>query len=454
MISNYDRQLIEPRFDQGALANPASCLVQPGRDNPVCSLFMLLASAMGVEQQMLLCSDRAQVDLDVAVRAMRLNPRFELRPVSPELGVTLNRAALRTQQRPYLLVDVTRSDRRWRRQIDAATSALPEAAVRFYADRIGGVVSGTSASEVLKRARGLGPPAGALPGAHVNVATAQLLADYLAHVGAWSPSDDRPMPPAPELTIRRSPPNRSVPRGLKLLLVGGGGALAHAFLEAMLRDPILRDVFAQIVIVDYDRYEASNLNRQTLASPEGLGKPKAEVTIRSLADLWGEESARPRLIPIVDRISSAHVQGFAPDVVGLFADNAEARSVAYEAVLSRPGTIVLYGGTEFTYAVVRVVQVGGRGPCLNCGPESLAEVAARERQRNEQRASCGHEITSSNVLSNAVAGALCAEQLRHWLALGTVEPRQHLVNWRLPERVTSGPLLPGCSCGQQARKAS
>jgi hypothetical protein len=424
-------------------------LVRADSRDSVSSQFMLLAAAMGVERQLVVSEPAERLDLDPAVRSMTLNPRLEVQVAGPRLAVALNQAAIHTGQFPYLLVDVTHWDRNIQRRVDHVLRALPEAAVRFHSNRAGGVVSGRSRRAVLSRAKKLGEPAGAQPGAHVNVAAAWLLADYLAHARAWRPSDDRVMPRAPKLLVRPAPPAGCARRRVRLLLVGGGGALAHGFLEALLRDPVLVGAFAEIAIVDPDRYEASNLNRQTLASPDGLGQSKASVTAASLARLWpGPQAERPRLIPVSEPISVTHVERFAPDVVGLFADNARARSVAYQAARQRPGTLVLYAGTEFTYAFVRAVVTGATEPCLDCGPEWLAAKAEREREREEQRASCGHEVTSSNVLSNALAGAICAEQLRRYLASGQLELHQQLVNWRLPERLTAGPPLPSCGCSR------
>jgi molybdopterin/thiamine biosynthesis adenylyltransferase len=229
-----------------------------------------------------------------------------------------------------------------------------------------------------------------------------------------------------------------------LLVVGAGGGLGHAFLESLLLDPELRRAFARIVLVDSDRYEDSNANRQTLmGSIEAVGKAKAVVTKDEIERRWPRGEPRPSIVAVPEPIAREHVADFRPDVVALLADNFHARDVAYRALQDLDGPrVAICAGTDFIYGQTRAVLLG-EGSCLDHGPEHLGESALAEDGRGP---SCGASPTPANVLTNALCGAHAALQARRWVTTGSVEPRQVLIHWMLPERARLGPVWDPCSC--------
>jgi molybdopterin/thiamine biosynthesis adenylyltransferase len=315
-----------------------------------------------------------------------------------------------------------------------------------------GVVVATSPERAIKGAHREAGSSGA--GAEAVLAAACILADALAAAGAYcDPFDAEPMPRAPEWELFQAARNRSVPRhGVTLMIVGGGGALAHAFLEAALADPWLKQALSggTLALVDPDSYETSNLSRQTLAGgPHNLGRKKAEVTAEELLARWtGCEP--PRVVPVADPFARTMVSWLEPDAIGLFPDNFAARTEAWQAARARQGRLVMFAGTEFTHGLFRAALTGS-GCCLDCGPEGLAQAAAREAETNAARASCSAEVTASNVLTNAIVGALAALNLRRWLLESTVRAAQRIVTWMLPERIAPGPELPQCRCWSEKR---
>lgn len=248
-------------------------------------------------------------------------------------------------------------------------------------------------------------------------------------------------------------PTDSLRKNICILLVGGGGALAHNFLEAVLVDRDLRQALqgGRIIICDPDSYELSNLSRQTLAAgAHNLGRSKSVVTAETFLKRW-QASDAPEVVPVPALFQESMVAEHGSDIVGLFPDNLAARASAWTAALARgPGTMVLFGATEFTFGRARAYVSGSSKCCLDCGPEELCRTAEEERAQEARsgpaRNGCGAEITPSNVLTNAIVGALCARELRRFLRTGHVADRGYTVNWGLPERFLAGRDLPACSC--------
>jgi len=290
-------------------------------------------------------------------------------------------------------------------------------------------------------------------------AAGHLLGDYLAAAGAYVEAPfDEPMPRAPEvLELRLEAVSPRRPERLSLLLVGGGGALAHAFLEALLQEPTLARAVGQLVLIDPDAIELSNLTRQILYAGAELGEPKASATARAVVTRRATDPGAPppAVVAVPAPFHPEHLERFRPDVVGLFPDAFAPRSAAFACLKHRaPGVLVLDGGAEFTYGTFRSLVVGRDAPCFDCGPEELDRMAAAERRERAARAGCGQERTPSNVLTNLFAGVLAARAVATYLASGAVPRAQHVVNWMLPERLHLGPELPGCSCWTATRRSA
>ncbi|MFH1464830.1 MAG: ThiF family adenylyltransferase [Pseudomonadota bacterium] len=441
----WQRHRIAPGFRQEALERGLllrSCTSGP---DPIGAHTALLAGAMGIGEQVAISEDRA-LRASEGSRLQALMPSTSLTIVTPGLGRALMEA-YGPHPGSYLLARLPRPAGRppW-------GSLRAGQRVRFHAVSPRGVYAGSSPTRIhrsLRRDARLGDPE-QRPGAEGVLLSALLLSDLIASLGAWSdPMLGEPMPRSP--TFEAIPtvlprPDHDLPSGLSVLIVGGGGALAHAFLEALAVDPLLRTCLAggRLALVDPDAFSTSNLSRQTLAGgPHRLGMPKAATTAMSLRAMPGMHAVE---ISGVDAaFNEAQIERFRPDVVCLFADNWAARAQAWRAVRARLGTLVLQAGTSFSFGAVRAVLVGG-GRCLDCGPEGLARAAEQEAREQAARNSCSEEITPSNVLSNALAGALAAVALKRWAAGWGVDSRETFVNWSLPARIAWGRPNPPCAC--------
>ncbi len=454
----YTRQLIAPGFRQAALERRLVCL-SPGRLDPALHHLALVAGAMGVTRQTLALPAPRCAPLAGPARLLRLNPSVALEIVSLDLGLAL--CAPEDPEGPYVVADVTDAPRTFAASMRRLGKRAPER-VRFFARGRDSIVIGRSLREV--RAQAGRPPVASLAstaplGLHGVEAAGHLLGDYLAAARAYDdPALDEPMPRAPELLeIRPATAIARPPAPLTALLVGGGGALAHAFLEALLHEPPLARALGRLVVVDPDAVELSNLSRQILYAGAELGEPKAAATARAFTGRRAADAGAPppEVVAVPSRFAPEHLQRFRPDVVGLFPDAFEPRAAAF-AHLKRgaPGVLVLDGGTEFTYGTFRSVVIGAGAPCLDCGPEELDRSAATERRERARRAGCSQESTPSNVLTNLFAGVLAARALAAFLTSGAVPPAQEVVNWMLPGRLHRGPALPACGCWTAARRSA
>jgi ubiquitin-activating enzyme E1 len=63
----------------------------------------------------------------------------------------------------------------------------------------------------------------------------------------------------------------------KALLVGSG-ALGCEYLKILSKSGICTEEGSQLIVVDDDQIELSNLNRQFLFRNQHIGKPKAEIS--------------------------------------------------------------------------------------------------------------------------------------------------------------------------------
>lgn len=454
--TRYARQLIAPGFQQAALERPLVCL-SAGPPDPILDHLALVAGAMGVTRQTLALPHPRSASLAGPARLLRLNPGVDLNIVSLELGLAL--CEPNGGESPYVVADVTGAPRAFSTQVRRLATRAPDR-VRVLARGRDAVVIGVSVREV--RARAGRATAASVP-ASLSLqgveAAGHLLGDYLAAAGAYAePPFDEPMPRAPELLeLRGEAVTRRRQERLTVLLVGGGGALAHAFLEALLQEPALARAVRRLVVIDPDAIEISNLSRQILFAGAELGEPKAAATARAVSIRRANDPGAPPLevVAIPAPFDPEHLERFAPDVVGLFPDAFAPRSAAFARLKHHaPGALVLDGGTEFTYGTVRSLVVGTSAPCFDCGPEELDRMAAAERRERAARAGCGQERTPSNVLTNLFAGVLSARALASFLASGAVPRAQHVVNWMLPERLHRGPELPGCGCWAPARRSA
>ena len=145
--------------------------------------------------------------------------------------------------------------------------------------------------------------------------------------------------------------------GAASVLVVGAGGLGCAVLPYLAGAGVGR-----ITIVDDDRVDRSNLQRQVLFGEASVGRPKAEVAVERLADL----NPDIELVARVDRLQLDNVEALlaAHDVIVDGSDNYATKYLLADASV-RYGKPLVYGSVTGMDALVSVFDAR-RGPCLRC----------------------------------------------------------------------------------------
>lgn len=163
-----------------------------------------------------------------------------------------------------------------------------------------------------------------------------------------------------------------------------------------------------LTIYDPDAIEETNLNRQILYIG-ATGQPKAEVLAHQLSTCFPNIQAKGE-VKTITKTNFEHT--CAKDLILSGPDTFHTRAVIHKGALATQ-TPLINGGTSVHGANV-AAYAPGLSPCLQCSLR--IETAARNMAESEQRARCLQIPEASIVLSNAIAGALMAYEMRATLA--------------------------------------
>jgi len=156
------------------------------------------------------------------------------------------------------------------------------------------------------------------------------------------------------------------------VLVAGCGALGTNIAEVLVRAGIGR-----VILVDDDRVELSNLQRQVLMTEADVDRPKAEAVAEALATI----NARVDVAYEITRIASGNVERLIKgvDVVLDGFDNLPARYLLNDACVKH-GIAWVFAAVAGTLGMTMPI-LPGEGPCLRClfpnpAPEDAVLTAA------------------------------------------------------------------------------
>jgi len=141
------------------------------------------------------------------------------------------------------------------------------------------------------------------------------------------------------------------------VLVAGCGALGSNVAEVLARAGIGR-----ILLVDHDRVELSNLQRQALMTEKDIGYPKASVVSAALQRIDSDLDVEHR----VTRIDATNAESLVADldIVLDGLDNMPSRYVINDACVKR-GIPWVFAAVAGTYGVTLPIRPG-IGPCFRC----------------------------------------------------------------------------------------
>jgi molybdopterin/thiamine biosynthesis adenylyltransferase len=127
-----------------------------------------------------------------------------------------------------------------------------------------------------------------------------------------------------------------------------------------------------LVVVDKDAFELSNLNRQILGWQRDIGRPKAEAAAEKLRALNPEIGVKSLVVEITEGNIHALIRDATVVVDAM--DNWRTRFIINEACVAQ-GLPLVHAGIFGLYGQIMTV-LPGKGPCLRCLlPETPKEVS-------------------------------------------------------------------------------
>ena len=144
---------------------------------------------------------------------------------------------------------------------------------------------------------------------------------------------------------------------------GGLGCPASIYLAAA--------GFGRLVLIDKERFELSNLNRQILGWQKDVGRSKAEAAAEKLGELNSEIEVKARVIELTE--DNVHELLQNADVVIDGMDNWRTRFIINKECVDNRIPFV-HAGIFGLYGQITTIMPG-KGPCLRCIlPETPNEI--------------------------------------------------------------------------------
>ncbi len=202
----------------------------------------------------------------------------------------------------------------------------------------------------------------------------------------------------------------------KLIIIGLGG-IGGALAEPMARYLAHGKGCRQILLVDGDRYESKNAERQKVAHDE-VGQHKADAWSRRLSRLFKELDVKA----VAGYVTPANIAKLivSGDTVMLCVDNHATRKLVQEHMLRFRDAVLISGGNDYTDGNVQIfVKQKGRvitPPITRHHPE-----IEFPRDRRPDEIGCNEEIPESPqlIFTNFTAATLMMNAY-HSIAAGGV----------------------------------
>jgi adenylyltransferase/sulfurtransferase len=140
-------------------------------------------------------------------------------------------------------------------------------------------------------------------------------------------------------------------------LVVGCGALGTNIAELLIRAGV-----GEITLVDHDRVELSNLQRQAMMTEADVGQPKVQAVSRALLAVNSESQVNYKVVRINPNNVETLIEGNHVVLDGL--DNLASRYLLNDACVKH-GIPWIFATVAATYGMTMPV-LPGRGPCLRC----------------------------------------------------------------------------------------
>ncbi|MBL9149212.1 MAG: ThiF family adenylyltransferase [Phycisphaerae bacterium] len=205
-------------------------------------------------------------------------------------------------------------------------------------------------------------------------------------------------------------------RGAKVVVVGAG-----AIGNELLKNLALLGV-GNVVIIDLDRVEHSNLARSVLFRADDRGRPKAEVAAARVRELYPDARTRSLVADVVHGIGLGLVRWADVVIAGL--DNREAR-VAINQMAALAGRPWIDGAIERLSGVARMFDPE-TGPCYECTMGEADRRALAHRRScallTREQLETGHVPTTPTTAS-VIAGIQCQELVKYLHGLETLTGR-------------------------------